>query len=104
MGKNLIIDNEFYCTKCGNKGISIVRIRGKERKAGHLKKLFCLHCGTEKNFCEINPRAQKYTYNDFLLEFNYGNFDKEGNRKIPFNKFKQKLVKEGKEITIQHGI
>ena len=100
----IILDHEFYCSQCGQKGIPIPRKKGSERESGHLKKIFCLNCGTERNFCEINPQSQKYTYNDFLLEFNNGNFDKEGNRKIPFNKFKQKLVKEGKEITIQHDL
>lgn len=104
MGTKIITDHEFYCCICGERGIPIPRRKGAEREPGHLKKLFCLNCGTERNFCEINPQARKYTYDDFLLEFNYGNFDKDGNRKMSFNKFKQKLVKEGKEITFQHDI
>ena len=91
--KKMIMSN-FYCTQCGNKGFSIWRKKGGEREVGHLKKIFCLHCQKETNFCEIKPFAQKYTYDDFLLEFNHGNFDKEGNRIQSFKQFKQQLRKE----------
>ena len=97
MGR-LITDHEFYCCKCGQKGLPIVRTAGTEREAGHLKKLYCLYCGTERNFCEINPKATKYTYDDFLLEFNYGNFDEQQNRKEKFGIFKSKLIKKGVDI------
>ena len=35
--------SDFYCTKCGTKGIPCFRTVGKEREPGHLKKLFCLN-------------------------------------------------------------
>ena len=77
--RNLTL-SDFYCTRCGNKGIPIFRNSGQERPPGHLKKLFCLHCGEEVNMVEISPTG-KYTLDDFLIEFNYGNFDEDGNRK-----------------------
>ena len=92
----MIYGNEFYCCFCGKKGIPIVRKSSHSRPSGHLKKLFCLNCNKECNFCEIQPFAQNYTYEDFLLEFNYGNFNEEGTRIMPFGPFKDKLVKEGK--------
>jgi len=104
MASHLITGNEFYCTQCGNKGLPVVRKKGAEREAGHLKKLFCLHCQKEVNFCEIQPFAQRYTYQDFLLEFEQGNFNKEGNRVMPFGKFKDKMVKEGKYEQYQRDI
>ncbi len=79
MGTRIITDNEFYCTICGNNGISIPRIRGKEREAGHLKKLFCLTCQRETNHVECRP-WDAYTKEDFWTEFYNGNFDKDGNR------------------------
>lgn len=79
MGTNLITDHEFYCTICGNKGINIVRIKGKEREAGHLKKLFCLTCQAETNHAECIPNT-RYSKEDFWTEYYNGNFDKEGNR------------------------
>lgn len=77
--------SDFYCTQCGNKGIPLIRIAGKEREPGHLKKLFCLHCQKETNMVEIRNRG-KYTLDNFLNEFNNNNFDKEGNRKEKWTK------------------
>ncbi len=81
--KNFVVDNEFYCVFCGNKGIPVVRRRGAERGAGHLKKLYCLHCQKETNHVECIPWT-KYTKDDFLIEQDLHNFDKEGNRKKPY--------------------
>ena len=67
MGK--IIVHDFYCTKCGSKGINVPRIKGKLREPGHLKKLFCLKCQEEVNHVETTDNG-KYTYYDFLIEFN----------------------------------
>lgn len=84
----IILDHEFYCTKCGNKSsFSIPRVKGKERPAGHLKKIFCLHCKKEVNMVECIPWS-KYDYPDFELEFNYGNFDENGLRKQSYGDFK----------------
>lgn len=92
MGFNL--DSEFYCCKCGNKGMPVIRKKGKEREAGHLKKLYCLKCGCEVNHAECKPWT-KYEYEDFLLEFEHGNFDEEQNRKMQYGLFKDKLKKAG---------
>ena len=74
-----IIMSDFYCTKCGQKGLPVWRKSGSMREAGHLKKLFCFNCNEEVNHVECKPFT-KYTYEDFLLEFKNGNFTKEGNR------------------------
>ena len=79
---------------CGEKGIPILRRRGAEREAGHLKKLFCIHCKQEWNHVECKPYTY-YDYDCFLLEYNYHNFDDEGNRIMPYGLFKDKLIKEG---------
>ena len=91
---NFILEHEFYCTKCGAKGISIVRKKGKKRELGHLKKIWCLNCKNEVNHVEIDPISNGYVYNDFLLEFNYHNFDNNGNRILTIGQFKDKLRKE----------
>lgn len=75
------IMSEFYCTQCGNRGIPVHRRKGKFREAGHLKKLFCLYCGKEQNHVEIRPMIGEYTYEDFRIEFENGNFTPEGQRK-----------------------
>lgn len=74
-----------YCTQCGST-FPILRTNRRTREAGHLKKLFCLNCGKETNHVECRGFG-KYTYNDFLIEFNGGNFTKEGNRKEPWTQF-----------------
>lgn len=77
--------SDFYCTQCGNKGIPILRTK-KEREPGHLKKLFCLYCQKETNMVEIKQNG-KYTLEDFLKEYQNGNFDSEGLRKVPYKQF-----------------
>ena len=82
MGKNVISISDFYCTQCGNLGMPIVRTTKHAREPGHLKKLYCNHCHIQQNMVEIRPYG-KYNYEDFLIEFKYGNFDKEGMRIDP---------------------
>ena len=87
--------SDFYCTSCGNKGIPIFRAVGKEREPGHLKKLFCLHCQKEVNMVEIKPKS-KYTLNDFWIEYEYHNFNENGERIEPWKQFVSKIIqKEG---------
>ena len=84
----------FYGTCWGKKGIPIARWRGSERNAGHLKKIYCLKCKKEVNHVECKMFS-KYDYEDFLLEFNYNNFNENGERKEKYGIFKDKLKKEG---------
>ena len=94
MGRQILSSSDFYCTECGNRCIPITRRRGAEREAGHLKRIFCLHCKEEWNHVECKPFSH-YDYNDFLTEFNYNNFDEEGNRKISYGELKG-LINNGK--------
>lgn len=71
-GKNFEI-SDFYCTKCGRKGIPIARINGKFREAGHLKKIWCMYCNEETNHAEIKPYGN-YTVEKFREEFELGRF------------------------------
>ena len=73
-----LLSSHFYCTQCGNEGIPVQRIKGQERKGGHLKKLYCIYCKEEVNHVEIKDN-DLYTYEDFREEFELGRF-KEGNR------------------------
>lgn len=91
------IDSEFYCTSCGNKGIPIARRGSHGREAGHLKRLFCLHCQREVNHVECKANT-KYDKDDFQFEFDYENFDKEGNRIMPYGLFRDKMYKQGIEL------
>lgn len=90
--QNFNLDSEFYCCNCGHKGIPIIRKRGSEREAGHLKKIYCLHCNKEFNHVECKPYTH-YTHEDFLIEFNNHNFDKDGNRIMSYGELKEKIRK-----------
>lgn len=79
--------SDFYCTKCGQRGIPIART-GKMREPGHLKKLYCLCCNEQTNFVEIRPFG-RYTYEDFMIEYQNHNFTENGQRIIPsYKQFK----------------
>ena len=95
MIKQKYSESEFYCTQCGSRGIPVLRIKGFEREAGHLKKLFCLKCQKEQNHAECKPYT-KYSYEDFMLEFTNKNFDNNGNRVLTYGELKAKLNQEGK--------
>lgn len=90
--RNIVL-SDFYCTKCGNKGIPVFRTVGKEREPGHLKKLFCIHCQEEVNMVEIRPYG-KYNLEDFWIEYEYKNFDSNGNRIEPWKQFTTKIKQE----------
>ena len=94
MGQINYTMSEFYCTQCGSKAIPIWRKKGREREAGHLKKLYCLHCKRENNCVEVKPFT-KYSYLDFCIEFEYGNFTENGERKMPYGELKE-LIRNGK--------
>lgn len=52
MGRTFYISN-FYCSKCGNKGIPVPRGAYRMREKYHLKKLYCPYCKEETNHLEI---------------------------------------------------
>ncbi len=72
--------SDFYCTKCGKKGIPIARKTNKQREPEHLKRLYCIYCKEEINHAEIKMFGD-YRKEHFLEEFELGRFV-DGN-KIP---------------------
>ena len=44
--------HDFYCIRCGRKGIPCQRKKGQQHGKGHFKKLFCIYCGEEINHYE----------------------------------------------------
>lgn len=71
--------SKCYCVKCGAE-FPILRTNKRIREPGHLKKLFCLNCQEETNHVEVRGFGT-YTYEDFIIEFNNGNFDENGKRR-----------------------
>jgi len=92
MARNITI-SDFYCTQCGNKGFVLPRKSNKQREPGHLKKIYCLTCRNTVNHAEVREIGG-YTLEDFLEEFNGGNFDKEGNRIQTYKSFLNKVRME----------
>lgn len=84
--KNEIEFSDFYCTKCGKKGLTLPRVRNRARTPGHLKNLYCPYCKEEHNAAEVKQRG-KYTRDVFFIEWENGNFDEQGNRKKPYEQF-----------------
>lgn len=64
--------HDFYCIKCGNKGLSLPRRRTKEKY--HRKKLFCFICKEEINHVEIKSWEEK---EEFLSEYREGKYKNE---------------------------
>ena len=93
-------DHDFYCTRCGQKGIPVCR-HGRMREPGHLKKLFCINCHEEVNHVEC-VSSSKYTVEDFMEEFENLNFAIDGTRVLPLPEWKCKrnemLQKEEGEL------
>lgn len=95
--RSFTLDSNFYCVFCGNKGIPIARKSGASREGGHLKKLYCLKCNQETNHVECKEFT-KYSYSDFIFEYENDNFDKNGLRILPYGEFRAKKHNEGVEL------
>lgn len=48
--------HDFYCIKCGNKGIGLMRKQGYQRENLHRKKLYCPYCKLEINHIECKTQ------------------------------------------------
>ena len=64
----------FYCIRCGNKGIPIVRNSASKREKGHLKRLYCVYCNKEVNHYECRDEQDVI---DFRKKYEKGDFDGE---------------------------
>lgn len=89
--QSFIIHN-FYCLNCLNM-LPLPRTEGKLRERGHLKKIYCPRCKEEVNHAEINPESSKYTFEDFLNEWELGRFTDDGQR-VPGSKLSHCSVGE----------
>lgn len=62
-------EHEFYCTKCGQKTMSLPRQISHKHKSFHLKKLYCIHCKEEINCVEIKDEFEREEFlNKWRLE------------------------------------
>lgn len=65
--------SDFYCTKCGKRGMSIPRRVGQARETGHIKDLLCIYCNERTKHIEVSESGN-YCYFDFVQDFNDGVF------------------------------
>lgn len=73
MGRQSFTISDFYCAKCGAKGMPLPRKKAKQKERGHMKKLFCLQCKCEVNHVEVKPFSD-YDYSMFREDFEGGKF------------------------------
>ena len=73
MGRQSFMVSDFYCIKCGSKGMPLARKKGKQKEGGHMKKLYCLNCRCDVNHVEIKAFGE-YDYEDFKRDFEEGKF------------------------------
>lgn len=51
-GMHAFVSHDFYCIKCGKKGLPCYRKKSHQHSKGHLKKLYCIYCNEEVNHYE----------------------------------------------------
>jgi hypothetical protein len=70
--------HDFYCCKCGRKGISLPRT-GRVREKFHIKDLYCIHCEEVTKHIEIRFCDDELEVLDKLkevqLEYYGGNYE-----------------------------
>ena len=52
MARGNFAEHSFYCIRCGNKGIPLMRKQGFQHERKHRKKLYCMFCKEEVNHVE----------------------------------------------------
>ena len=75
--------HDFYCMKCGNKGIPLCRNVGHQHSKFHRKKLYCVYCREEINHVECR---NKLDVRKFKEDFEAGLFVEEANASVEFLK------------------
>ena len=56
--------HDFYCLKCGNKGIGVFRNVGFQRERFHRKRLYCPFCKEEVNHIECKTYEEVQIFKD----------------------------------------
>ena len=72
-------EHSFYCIKCGNKGIPLMRRQSLQHEKMHRKKLYCLYCKEEVNHVECKDLEEVEV---FKLNFKNGVYINEAKESI----------------------
>ena len=84
--------HDFYCLKCGNKGIGVFRNVGFQRERFHRKRLYCPFCKEEVNHIECKTYEEVQIFKD---AFERGEFKDEAEESVSYlwsERMWQKLV------------
>ena len=73
--------HDFYCLKCGRKGLPVHRRIGHQHAKFHRKKLYCFYCQEEINHMECRTQAE---IDEFKAAFERGDFVDEAEESICF--------------------
>lgn len=74
-------EHDFYCIKCGKKGIPLARKKGLQHERMHRKKLYCLFCKEEVNHIECRTFAD---VEEFKENFEKGVYKDEAEESISY--------------------
>jgi len=78
--------SDFWCINCGNKGIPVMRERGRKREAGHRKALYCITCRTTVNHIETRNEEEA---RQFREDFDAGLYKEEAKQSIAYASMKE---------------
>ena len=73
--------HDFYCLKCGNKGIGVFRNMGFQRERFHRKRLYCPFCKEEVNHNECKTYEEVQIFKD---AFERGEFKDEAEESVSY--------------------
>ena len=74
-------NHDFYCLKCGKKGLNVYRRQGHQHGKYHRKKLYCFYCKEEVNHMECRTQA---VFDEFKDAFERGEFIDEAEESISY--------------------
>ena len=75
------VEHEFYCLKCGKKGLPVLRKQGYQKEKFHRKKLYCIHCHEEVNHIEVKNPIERQ---EFLTNFTKGDYQDEAKNSLAY--------------------
>ena len=81
MARGNFAEHSFYCIKCGNKGIPLMRKQGFQHGKMHRKKLYCIHCKQEINHVECKTYEE---VEEFRINFENGVYKDEAEESIRY--------------------
>ena len=81
MGCKSFTEHSFYCIKCGNKGLPLMRKNCLKHKKFHRKKLYCIHCKEEVNHIECKTDDE---VEEFKRDFEKGVYVNEAEESLSF--------------------